>query len=237
MKSNCFILNCTGLPIFNQLQLEEAIFRNSNDNWFIFSLGTLDAIVMGAFANIDQVIDLDRYTKTPVPIIKRFTGGGTVVVDENTLFQSFIFNKDSIENTAYPQQIMLWHAEFLKKCYANIDLNLTETDLTIGNLKVGGNAQSISRHRWVHHTSFLWDFDPSKMKLLKYPPKTPTYRQKRSHEEFLTTLKQAFQNKESWILPVIEQLNTKFNLLQPSENVIQNLLKTPHRKINQLIDL
>lgn len=30
----------------------------------------------------------------------------------------------------------------------------------------GGNAQSITKDRWVHHTSFLWDFDPANMDYL-----------------------------------------------------------------------
>jgi lipoate-protein ligase A len=34
-------------------------------------------------------------------------------------------------------------------------------------VKVGGNAQTITKGRWVHHTSFLWQFDPSRMGYLK----------------------------------------------------------------------
>ncbi len=30
-------------------------------------------------------------------------------------------------------------------------------------MQFGGNAQTITRDRWVHHTSFLWDFLPANM--------------------------------------------------------------------------
>lgn len=43
--------------------------------------------------------------------------------------------------------------------------------------KFGGNAQAITRQRWLHHTSFLWDFKPENMQLLKAPVRAPDYRE------------------------------------------------------------
>jgi lipoate-protein ligase A len=37
----------------------------------------------------------------------------------------------------------------------------------LGEKKIGGNAQTISKGRWVHHTSFLWDFTEKNMQYLK----------------------------------------------------------------------
>lgn len=65
--------------------------------------------------------------------------------------------------------------------------HLSEHDYCFGPLKVGGNAQTITRGRFVHHTSFLTDMDPALMRVLKLPPKRPAYRGDRSHEDFLTT--------------------------------------------------
>ena len=45
--------------------------------------------------------------------------------------------------------------------------SLRENDYVLGAHKIGGNAQSIVKGRWVHHTSFLWDFDPAKMRYLQ----------------------------------------------------------------------
>jgi hypothetical protein len=65
---------------------------------------------------------------------------------------------------------------------------LIEQDFTFGGQKIAGNAQAISRHRWVHHTSFLWDYNPGRMALLKEPEKRPEYRGNRKHSTFLTPL-------------------------------------------------
>jgi hypothetical protein len=46
-----------------------------------------------------------------------------------------------------------------------------------GERKFGGNAQAITSKRWLHHTSFLWDYDPLNMAVLTNPKKQPAYRQ------------------------------------------------------------
>lgn len=45
-----------------------------------------------------------------------------------------------------------------------------------GSRKFGGNAQSITKDRWIHHTSFLWDYDAGNMAYLKLPNRAPEYR-------------------------------------------------------------
>lgn len=51
------------------------------------------------------------------------------------------------------------------------------TDYVFGNHKFGGNAQSITKGRWIHHTSFLWDYEMMNMAYLKLPKRAPDYRQ------------------------------------------------------------
>lgn len=50
-------------------------------------------------------------------------------------------------------------------------------DYCFGERKFGGNAQAITRGRWLHHTTFLWDFDDCNMGLLKHPERAPAYRE------------------------------------------------------------
>ena len=50
------------------------------------------------------------------------------------------------------------------------------SDYIFGDRKFGGNAQAITRQRWLHHTSFLWDFRDDRMALLQHPEKAPEYR-------------------------------------------------------------
>ena len=50
-------------------------------------------------------------------------------------------------------------------------------DYVFGARKFGGNAQAITKNRWVHHTSMLWGFQPHRIALLRHPSKTPEYRE------------------------------------------------------------
>jgi lipoate-protein ligase A len=97
---------------------------------------------------------------------------------------------------AYPREVLAWSTEFYASALAPVlapgapAFGLQEHDYCLGDVKIGGNAQSISRDRWVHHTSFLWDFTDANMALLRLPDKRPAYRQDRPHGSFLTRLRQ-----------------------------------------------
>ena len=41
-------------------------------------------------------------------MIRRYTGGGTVVTDKNTVFATFIMNGNDVPAKPYPRDIMAW---------------------------------------------------------------------------------------------------------------------------------
>lgn len=69
-----------------------------------------------------------------------------------------------------------------------MEFQLIGNDYAMGDRKIGGNAQAILKKRWLHHTSFLWDFSDDRMALLKEPEKRPEYRGNRKHRSFITAL-------------------------------------------------
>ena len=91
------ILHLKNVSIFEQLQLEEALLRADTRNVCIINEGSSPAIVMGISGKAEELIDLEKLEQNPIPVIKRYSGGGTVVVDPNTLFVSFICNKDLVD--------------------------------------------------------------------------------------------------------------------------------------------
>jgi lipoate-protein ligase A len=151
---------------------------------------------MGISGKADALIHLDKLPDS-IPILRRFSGGGTVIVDENTVFVTFICNKSDHEFPAYPEPILRWAESVLAP--ATKGLKLRENDFVIGEKKCGGNALYIKKDRWLVHTSFLWDYDPARMNLLKHPAKTPKYREGRSHGEFVCSLSNHLADRELWI--------------------------------------
>uniref|UniRef100_A0A2P2KE46 Uncharacterized protein LOC103409756 n=1 Tax=Rhizophora mucronata TaxID=61149 RepID=A0A2P2KE46_RHIMU len=53
---------------------------------------------------------------------------------------------------------------------------LTYLDYVFGDCKFGRNAQSITKTRWMHHSSFIWNYEIRNMAYLKIPARAPKYR-------------------------------------------------------------
>ena len=210
------ILQLQGLSILEQLQLEEQLLREDERNFCILNHGSPPSIVMGISGRPQELIDTQRAFDLGVPVIKRFSGGGTVVVDEDTLFVTFLCNKKDFSFPAYPEKILQWSEGIYQKALLIPGFSLKENDFTIGSFKCGGNAQYIKKDRWLQHTSFLWNYCPCKMSSLLFPKKTPSYRKGRSHQEFLCTLNQFLPSKESFFQLIRTHLENQYQILDLS---------------------
>lgn len=126
------VLNLTLYPIYDMLKIEEAIMRNSKSNWLILNHGTsTPSIIMGISGKPEKLLDVPLVRKHNVKVtniftillrinhlilvflqvIRRFSGGGTVFVDNNTLFCSLIGSKSILARqkvTPYPKELMQW---------------------------------------------------------------------------------------------------------------------------------
>lgn len=102
------LLRLAGFPILQQLQLEEALLRATHHNWFVLNDGTPQpAIVLGVSGKPRQLVHLAAAAAHGVALIRRFTGGGTVVVDRDTLFTSLIMQHQSLPGVEpYPRPVM-----------------------------------------------------------------------------------------------------------------------------------
>lgn len=207
------IITLKNVSIFDQLLLEEKLLRLDQRNFCIVNHGSSPAAVMGISGKPEELLNAEKIKELNCPIIKRFSGGGTVFIDENTLFVSFICNKKDFTFQPYPEKIMQWSEGIYKKSFSLGAFALKENDFVLDHLKCGGNAQYITKDRWVQHTSFLWDFCPKKMETLLHPKKTPTYRNGRSHKDFLCTLKEHFSSKEDFFQKIIHYLETEYTTL------------------------
>lgn len=218
-----FLLRLRSFPICDQLLLEEALLRHSTDNWCLINEGSPLTIVMGISGKEEELVDCSKAAHDGVPLIKRFSGGGTVIVDENTLFVTFICQKTLHPFAPYPEPIMRWTESLYKKAFNHPSFSLRENDYAFGNKKCGGNAQYIKKERWLHHTSFLWDYKETNMDYLLHPKKTPSYREGRVHSDFLCKLKETFPCKTTFIENIVRALGSEFPVQEvPPELVVLN---------------
>lgn len=223
------LLKLASCPIYEQLRLEEALFRTDMSNWCLVNSGSTPAIVLGTSCLHNEVV------APSLPLIRRFSGGGTVVVDEETLFFTFILNRSDVPCDFLPKDITHWVGQLLAPAFFPSVLCVHDHDYCIENRKVGGTAQSFSKDRVVHHVSFLWSWQSSHMEQLALPLKQPSYRKGRSHEEFCAKLSHLFTSKETLIDAWTHQVQTAFSCRLTSPQEAQKFLHLPHRKSLQLL--
>lgn len=249
------LLRLRNVPILDMLRLEEALFRADASSWLITNEWSSDggictlsgkasqpadaiAVVLGISGKPEEMVHLDR--AAGVPLIKRFTGGGTVIVDTNTLFVSFISAADTLAHVSpYPEPILQWTSEVydeaLRQC-GETGFATKANDYCIEDLKFGGNAQSISGQRWLHHTSLLWDYEPERMALLQMPARRPAYRADRPHSDFVRGLAASAVSDRSQLLDaIVDATARRLDVHQVGVESAKAALIKPHRKVTTLL--
>ena len=67
----------------------------------------------------DELIHLDAAKRKGIEVIKRFSGGGTVVVDHNTVFATLIMQAEAVPGVeCYPRPVMQWSESFYKPVFS-----------------------------------------------------------------------------------------------------------------------
>ena len=220
MKKVIKCVRFNGLNILEQLRYEELLLRNTKDNWFLFNYGTSSpTIVLGLSGKVPELVNIERVKEDNIPMVRRYTGGGTVIVDKNTIFSTLIMNSNDAKTQPYPREIMNWSEKHIYQRVFNelikekgTQFSLREHDYVLNDVKCGGNAQTITKDRWVHHTSFLWDFTSNNMNYLALPKKRPQYRGDRNHNEFLTKLNKYIDDIDTFYTQIIVELNAEYEV-------------------------
>ena len=162
------------------------------------------AVVLGSSSRVDEEIDPRVCEQAGVRVVRRPSGGATVVLGPGCLMWSVI----TPHPTGVPP-IEAIHAAMLEPLAAAInaalppvaphagwrvarrgtsDLAVTATGDT-PERKVSGNALRVRRHGVLYHGTLLDRFDLGLVgKVLRHPPREPDYRSRRSHGDFLMNL-------------------------------------------------
>lgn len=229
------IVSLNGCSILEQLRLEEALLRADERNWCVINTGAPKAIVMGISGIPDLLINQKLLNEKPVPVIRRFSGGGTVFIDEQTCFVTMICNQTSVPIACFPEHVLRWNGRLYEDVLKDHAFRVVENDYVLGEKKCGGNAQYFCKKRWLHHTSLLWDYEDKNMEYLLMPAKTPKYREKRKHHEFLCKLCHYMPSKDGIFTGIIERLKQDFELIESQEKEWEVIKRIPHRQATVLL--
>jgi lipoate-protein ligase A len=145
--------------------------------------------VLGASSRVRADVRLDLCKADGVPILRRTSGGGTVVVGPGTLNVTFILPESAAPGlSTVPgahQHVLDWIARSIRNVGPAVAVD-GRGDLVIEARKCAGSAQRRLRHWFMVHCSILYDFPIERIvRYLTIPERQPEYRQGRDHGEFL----------------------------------------------------
>jgi lipoate---protein ligase len=149
-------------------------------------------IVLGHSNRIDSEVDLAACESDRLSIVRRLSGGGTVMQGPGCLNYSLILRNgvDIPLGIAGTFQVVLEHH---KQCIQEMIGDRVDiagvSDLVINDRKFSGNAQYRKRRFTLVHGTFLLNLDLAIVaRCLPLPSKQPIYRRNRSHGCFMRNL-------------------------------------------------
>ena len=150
------------------------------------------AVVLGAGGRLGDDVHEDACQADGVPILRRSSGGGTVLLGAGCLAYSVIlrFDRDPVLTDLHGSYRFI-----LGRILRGLEPHVSplalqgSSDLTWADRKFSGNAQQRKRTHLLHHGTFLHAFDMTPIpRYLKPPPRQPEYRRQRGHADFLANL-------------------------------------------------
>ncbi len=197
-------------PVYH-LALDEALLEQSEaamgtQEWLRIWELAHPAVVVGRSSRIEEEVDLQACRRDRIPVLRRCTGGGAVLLAPGCLVYSTILSLTRRPFLREPAAAHRWVLEHVRraiiacqaghitapeeKSFTALDVSPAGTsDLAAGGRKISGNSMKIKRHAVLYHGTILYAASLSAVsEYLLHPPREPDYRENRRHDEFISNL-------------------------------------------------
>ena len=179
------------------LALDEALLDGAEENATGETLRfwePLDYSVVVGYANrVGTEVNLDYCRSRGIPVLRRCTGGGTVLQGSGVLNYSLVLRIDpegATHSISSTNEFVMNRQRSALALLLDRQVDVRgHIDLAIDALKFSGNAQRRKRHHLIFHGSFLLNLNLALVEQsLLMPSKQPDYRLNRTHASFLVNL-------------------------------------------------
>jgi lipoate-protein ligase A len=135
------------------------------------------AVILGSGCRLTEDVDKAACLAGGVPILRRASGGGTVLLGRGCLCYSLVLSYDRSPALGSIRSSYLYILECMRDALAGIAQDITcagTSDLAVGGRKLSGNAQQRKRSFLLHHGTLLYDFDADQVgRYLRLPVRQP----------------------------------------------------------------
>jgi lipoate-protein ligase A len=149
-------------------------------------------VVLGYTDRAASEANLDECARLNIPVLRRCSGGGTVLQGPGCLNYSLVLRIPATGPLSNLGDTNRFVMERMRDALQPLTPNRIEvqgtSDLVVAGRKFSGNAQR-RRNFLLFHGTVLLDFDLDLIeRALRLPSRQPAYRAERSHYEFVTNL-------------------------------------------------
>lgn len=150
--------------------------------------------VLGRTGKAEEDLKVQVLQEDAVSVLRRASGGGTVLQGPGCLNFSFILSKADNHELSDLRRSYHIILEGVLALLKNLGVNavfrpISDLALEKNEKKFSGNAQRRGRNFILHHGTILYDFDLGLIsRYLTMPRDIPDYRKGRIHEDFVTNI-------------------------------------------------
>lgn len=149
-------------------------------------------VVMGRSSQADIEVQLDACQRRNVPVLRRSSGGATIVSGPGCLMYAVVLSYDRRPELRSLDQAHRFVLETILTGIKSLVPDASRqgtSDLAVGLKKFSGNSVRCKRSNFLYHGTLLYDFPLELVsELLGTPPRQPDYRAGRPHESFVRNL-------------------------------------------------
>ncbi len=150
------------------------------------------AVILGASRRLRDEVQIEACQADGVPILRRSSGGGTVVIGPGALNVAVVLPETAAPGLSAVGAAQCYVVERIAESIRRAGRPVTvlgHGDLAVDDRKCGGSAQRRLKRWFMVHCSILYQFPIERIaRYLAIPERQPAYRQGRAHHEFVTNL-------------------------------------------------
>jgi lipoate-protein ligase A len=162
-----------------------------------------DCVMVGRSNDIEREVDVAACAADGVPILRRTSGGGAVVLGPGCLCYALALPLTDATRALGITKVTADIMGRLRQAFVNggcaVEVHGV-SDLVCDGRKFSGNSQRWLRRSLLHHGTVLYEFDLAKVsRYLRQPSRQPDYRAARPHAEFVGNIALPRERIGDWL--------------------------------------
>ena len=158
-KNKLILINSNSLDVYKNFEKERELLKMCDDDTFVLRFWrNSPCVVIGKFQREEYEVNIDYIKSKNIPIIRRFTGGGTVYHDEGTLNITFCKSKNFHLFSKYFHEEGKGITEIILESIKSFGINArigVRNSIFVEEKKILGSAMAIKGNTFLYHASIL----------------------------------------------------------------------------------